>query len=225
MKKGFTIAELLTTLGVVSIIIFVLLPVIKNAFPNRPMVMFKQTYYTTERIISELVSNKDIYPDVFDLERSPYLGNTQRISYLGETYEGDTKFCELFASKINSKSQINCSAEIEPFEDGVASDGQFVAANNVAYILPIESFNNVGFRPIYIDTNAAQGPNCMYNAESCKEPDRFTIKVNRRGNLCVDTMREVQYLNSNDIKKKGENYEDLEDIPACVEEAPVAVAP
>lgn len=204
MKKAFTLAEVLITLTVIAVLVMVLLPVLKNAMPNRSMTMFKKTFFVIERVASELVNDSDFYPDVIGGATPPYLGNIIPVTYENVEYSGDTKFCGLFGQKMNVKSNVQCTEQT--FIDGEASLGQFVSVDNIAYILPINSFATAQRQSIYIDVNSTKSPNCFYNEKTCKAPDRFEIKVNRKGTLCVEGVRESQYLASNDITKKAEDY-------------------
>ena len=213
MKKGFTMAEALVTLGVIAALAMILLPVLKNAMPNKSMIMFKKTYYIIERVASELVNDDDLYPDVTGNSIPPYLGNTTKITHENAEYSGNTKFCNLFGQKMNVRSKIECTAQT--FTDGEASLGQFVTSDNIAYILPISSFGTQKKESIYIDVNAQKTPNCFYNEETCKAPDRFEIKINQKGTLCVEGIREAQYLASNDITKKAEDYKDIVNTYVC----------
>ena len=63
------------------------------------------------------------------------------------------------------------------------------------------------------------GKNCFYNATTCKNPDRFVLKLNQRGRLCVDGDKEIQYMNSSDVTKQAEEYtEDVTNTFACTAE-------
>ena len=49
MKKGFSLGEMIVTIGIVGFLAAVLLPVLKSILPNQEMLMFKKAYYITER--------------------------------------------------------------------------------------------------------------------------------------------------------------------------------
>lgn len=206
LKSGFTLSEVLVTLGVIGVLLGILMPVMKNAMPNQSMVMFKKSYYIIERVVSELVNDDDMYPDVIDDDVEPFLGNIMEITYNGKEYQGDTKFCELFSEKLNLKSEATCVEKT--FTDGELPDAQFVTTDNVAYILPIDSFEDEAkANNIYIDVNGDKAPNCFYNDSTCTKPDRFTVKIYQSGRILVDGKREKQYLSSSDITKTAEDYD------------------
>ena len=65
MKKyfnAFTLAEVMITLVVLGIMAAILMPVVKNLYPDKQMVMFRKAYYVAERMVYELVNDEDFYP-------------------------------------------------------------------------------------------------------------------------------------------------------------------
>ena len=95
-KRAFTLGEVLVTLMIVGVIAALIIPIIKNAQPDKQKLMFKKAYTNVERVVTELVNDDDLYPDVGD-----YMGfdNTNAVTVNGISYSGNTKFCNLFAMK------------------------------------------------------------------------------------------------------------------------------
>jgi len=60
--KGFTLAEMMVCLAVISVIATLMMPAINNLRPNKSKVMFKKAFYLTERIVSEMINDEDMYP-------------------------------------------------------------------------------------------------------------------------------------------------------------------
>lgn len=208
-KRGFTLSEVLVTIAVIAFIAAILFPSLKNAIPNQSLVMFKKAYYLTERVVSELVNDDDMYPYKYsDAEEAPpqNFGNTDAKTINGETFGGNSKFCNFFSTKINIKSDVDCTTKT--FVDGEISSGQFISTDNITYILPITDFASaIDPYSIFVDVNGEKAPNCMYNSESCIAPDRFEIKIYQSGRLVVDGIREKQYLQASNIKKTAEEFE------------------
>ena len=98
-KFGFTMAEMMVALAVMSVIATMLIPAIMQVRPDKPKTLFKKAYYISERIVSELINDEDLYPTVDDKEG---FDNTDQVAIGGKTYEGNSKFCELFANKVNT---------------------------------------------------------------------------------------------------------------------------
>ena len=195
---------MVVTVGIIGFVAMVTLPLLKSVLPNQEMMMFKKAYYITERVVSELVNDEILYPDSDDPNQNPYFGNTEEVEYKGEQYSGDTKFCELFASKINKSSEVDCSAH--SFTDAVNPEGTVTTTDGVVWILPISTFaEETEPQDIIMDVNGNKQPNCFYNRETCKKPDRFTVKVYQDGRVSVEGIMEKEYLYRSNITKDAEN--------------------
>ena len=208
IKFGFTLSELLITVGIIGTMLLILTPVLRNAIPNQPLVMFKKAYFITERTISELVNDDGLYPENFDNAAKDFLANTVEVKYNGKTFSGSSKFCGLFAEKLNLKTIVSCSSAVT-FTNGTASAGNFKTSDNIVYSMPITDFASAtDAYEIHIDTNDSKAPNCFYNASSCIAPDRFKIKVYQNGRVAVDGVREIQYLGATNTSKRAEEFDD-----------------
>lgn len=210
MKKGFTLSEMVITLGLVGVISVILLPVLRDVIPNQEMVMFKKAYSISERIVAELVNDDILYPEkINENEESgdvstQYFANTEEVISKGKSYSGDTKFCELFASKLNRSSDVECSAD-KAFVDGEMPSGTVVTSDGVVWILPVTTFPNLNdAQEIKLDVNGNKKPNCVYSATTCKKPDRFAIKIYQDGKMEVDGVMEKEYLYRSDFTKNAE---------------------
>lgn len=163
--------------------------------------MFKKAYYLTERSVSELVNDEDYYPEIDDdVDAKQYFGNTVKVVSQGRQYEGTTKFCELFAMRLNKASDVDCKAKT--FTNGANPVGTLTAADGIVWILPVSNFaNETTAEKIYLDVNGNKKPNCFYDKDKCKTPDRFTIKVYQDGRVEADGTMEIEYLNKINISK------------------------
>ena len=140
-KRAFTLAEMLITMCIVGVLAVIVLPVLNNVFPNQEKMMFKKAYYLTEKVVSELVNDEDLYPEIENDQQKPYLGNTVEVTYKGNKYSGDTKFCELFAARVNTASDIDCSSHSFS-NNSVASSYTFKTSDGIVWDLPISSFSS-----------------------------------------------------------------------------------
>lgn len=197
-RNAFTLAEIMVTLAVFGVLAGLLLPSIANVRPNKSKVMFKKAYYVAERMVYELVNDEDFYPSQ---GTTVGLDNTVMASYLGHSYEGNAKFCELFARKVNTTNDdINCdTAHEKPHGNGSYSTPTFVTTDGIAWYLPVNDFART--QTLYVDINSEKKPNCQYNKTTCINPDIFEIKVEPDGKMLVDGIKEKEYLQSNDSLK------------------------
>ena len=61
MKKGFTLPELLITLGLVGVVAAFALPAISNIMPNQDKIMFLKAYNTVTKFAQEVATNHMYY--------------------------------------------------------------------------------------------------------------------------------------------------------------------
>ena len=185
MKKGFTLAELLIAMSIIAVISVILLPIMLRSRPNEEMLRFKKAYYLTERIVAELVQDDGLYPETN--AGAQFLGNTSTVNYKNRQYSGDKKFCELFATKMNRTSALDCN---------------FTTSDGMSWTVPPSSFAETTTHVnINIDVNGDRSPNCTYNASTCANPDKFNISVYQDGRVAVDGCIEKEYLTRKQISR------------------------
>ena len=203
MKKGFTLAESMLTMIIIAIVASIAIPAFKNAQPNQEMMMLKKAYYLTGRLINELINDDEFYPENED-ENSGGFSQTNQVTYHGQSISGNTKFCELFAGRMNVKGNISCNASITkantfPNNAAPVGNGHFTTNDGIVWVLPIGSFANAK-ESIYIDVNGEKGQNC-FPSNSCGKPDRFEIKIDRFGKMYVEDDATRKYLSTTDTTK------------------------
>lgn len=186
-KKAFTLAEVMVTLALISVISSILVPAIMQVKPDRNKLLFKKAYTSVEKIVTEIVNDDNLYPITSDTEG---LDNTASVTLNDKTYSGASKFCELFALKLNIiENQANCG--------GTKS---FTTNDGVAWTMPVTTFATDAV--IEVDINGSKAPNCKYNVSSCIEPDTFNVTVAPDGGISVSGTKELMYLRSNETFKR-----------------------
>lgn len=117
--KGFTLAELMVCLALISIIATLMMPAISKLKPNKNKIMFKKAYSITERVVSELIDDNDLYPtgdeyQGFDNTTEVYSSDTMQAiaksssasetdvkNARGAICSGSKKFACLFMNKLD----------------------------------------------------------------------------------------------------------------------------
>ncbi|MFA7659010.1 MAG: type II secretion system protein [Candidatus Gastranaerophilaceae bacterium] len=198
MKKGFTLSEVMVTLGMLGVLAAILIPTITKAAPDAKKVMFKKSYYTTEQTISELINDDIFYPAT----ATTTVGGVvyQRgFNYTTVTTEMNipsmtAKFCYLFSQRLNTVGTVNCST-------ASASNGTFTTSDGMDWTIressgfPVDNTKYEGY--IVVDVNGSKKPNCWKNgtvsglsftncAASISVPDQFLISIRYDGKLQAD---------------------------------------
>ncbi len=208
-KKGFTTAEVVITLGIIGALAVILLPVLIQDRPNQEMIMFKKAYTQLSRAVNELINDDDFYPETeltSNIETNSGFGNNVEVVYHGKKFGGTdndakTKFCKLVAVKLNIRGEEKCDVDAQTLANG----GHFITSDGIVWLMPINDFHG-SEQEVTIDVNGSDGYNC-FEGQSCKEPDRFTIKVSRQGLITLPNNGiELKYLNSENNTKKYKDY-------------------
>ncbi len=204
MKNGFTLAEVLMCVVILGVVFALVMPLVKTTIPDKYEALRKKSDYSLEHIVSDVVNNEDYYAPVKEVSTSSQDGitttikhglqNTYEVTIGEDSFEGDTKFCELVARRFNlmQGSSINCVSTAGFKEDGKTPT--FTTIDGVQWILPVSSFtgktssanDTISFKTS-VDGN---GPNCSYDAcdpDSCPNPDIFVYNITGEGRLYKDT--------------------------------------
>lgn len=207
--KGFTLTELMVALAVIGILVAVVTPTIMKTRPNKNKMMIKKTFYTTEQIVATLINDARLYPDMREACDSEWLANNtetddmycawgfdydNKISYEGETYEGDTKFEGLFKSRLNVKAGTD---DVFYTTDGVKWD---LSGTKGAWDPGYTSGpQDAGIGKILIDVNGDDPPNARQSAASADDFDQYVIEVMANGKLKIaeEDTKAIEYVTIN----------------------------
>lgn len=176
--EAFSVAELMITIVIVAILAAVTIPILNNAKPDENELMHKKATFIVERVVNELVTDEFLYPENAVMTG---LGNLSQVQVNGGSHEGTTKFCSLFASRINKAPNTRVVCE---------KDAKSVTSiEGIDWYLPVSDFAGDDFEIIKVDVNGAKKPNCLYDKDNCKRPDQFKYQVRKGTKVPV---REVQ---------------------------------
>lgn len=147
----------------------------KKLQPDKNEALHKKATFIVNKVVNELATDESLYANN---EEYTGLSNTNKVTINGEDHEGSTKFCTLFASRLNlaPNSTVNCKADEKTL---TTNDG-------MDWYLPISEFKESEYERIKVDVNGSKGPNCSYNESTCKDPDQFIYKI-RKGEKVYKT--------------------------------------
>mgnify|MGYP002857996394 CR=1 FL=1 len=191
-KKGFTLAEVLITLGIIGVIAALTMPAIVNSKPNEEKIAFINMYDSVSNKIHELANNSRYFPacqqltgvdeggnnviNEYCFPGFPLYNTSKGIDNVTE-HEGDYKICNLLAEAMNAVTN-NCNAEVHSFI--LSNNQQFIF--NVARQFNYNAENSSGkfLMIVEFDVNGNGTPNCSYS-NVCQNPDRFRIAFTADG--------------------------------------------
>ena len=224
--KGFTLTELMVAMGVIGILVAVVTPAIMKTRPNKNKMMIKKSFYTAEQIVSTLINDERLYPDMKEIcDRGVVEGEDptkvycafgfdydNSVRYEGETYAGNTKFADLFASRLNVKTEDETN-HIYYTTDGIKWDlSGTVGAWTKGQDRPGkfgDQANAAGVGKITVDVNGDEAPNCRESNENCSADDfdQYVIEILATGKMRIDSTdaKAVDYATINTSIKDSVN--------------------
>lgn len=156
--KGFTLAEVLITLGIVGVVAAITLPNLianyqKKAVANR----LKKMYAITKQAVKlSTVENDDVSGWDFNLaEKDIYTFASQYFApyFRGSQIYPGTQFCQVTKNKYSIKNLANKTIAT-PCSNGYA----IIVLLDGSYFITKEK-HNTGYEWLYIDINGLSGPN------------------------------------------------------------------
>lgn len=199
IKKGFTLSEVMVSFMVIGVIAAIIIPIVASKKPNANKLLFKKGYYITERIVNDMINDETLYPEE---DTKAGFDNTISITFNGKPYAGASKFCELFATKVNTTGTVSCTPEKSTPANGSTNlnSGNFTTTDGITWHIPINDFSAATPVTITIDVNGTSArtnnsPNCLYVSDTvCPMPDKFQINIEKDGKMSVSGTKEVEYL-------------------------------
>lgn len=224
--KGFTLTELMVAMGVIGILVAVVTPAIMKTRPNKNKMMIKKSFYTAEQIVSTLINDERLYPDMKEIcDRGVVEGEDptkvycafgfdydNSVRYEGETYTGNTKFADLFASRLNVKTEDDTNHTYYT-TDGIKWDlsntvGAWTKGKDRAGKFDDQT-NAAGVGKITVDVNGEEAPNCRESNENCSADDfdQYVIEILATGKMRIDPAdaKAVDYATINTSIKDSVN--------------------
>lgn len=113
-KLGFTLAEVMLTIILLSSISAIAIPVIAASRPSTEKVLLKKAYNTTENVIGELAGNGRFYPQevtLQDINSSKYPNNNSPSGFLNNSYPPNDANLEMSIQNISEANKVkgcNC---------------------------------------------------------------------------------------------------------------------
>ena len=197
--QGFTLPELLISLGIIGVAAALIAPAVGNIMPNKDKGIILNATKTISEISETLLNNEGIY-----YEKDNCLGlGCQEVPLVGEhkddnNYSGKGKFSKLLADSLNTEENPDTSGNTITLK---TIDGTY---------WEIEP-TDVGGAIITIDIDGKKGKNCSYS-NSCKKPDQYQFVVDQFGTLHPHDPLTAAYMENPLQNNKKEDLKNAENI-------------
>lgn len=215
-KTAFTMAEMLMVLMVIGIISVMTITTLMKHRPDENMLRFRKAYYITEKTLANITSKDENYPHnaaqpgLLNNVVATDNGTVVEIEDSGGTNtraENASKLCVLFTREINIVTTPYCkvgagSQGRRPLDIGTdkGNGGNFKTVDGVVWSFPVAVFKKEpspdARQTVVIDVNGTRKPNCTYDVNTCKDPDRFEIIILANGTITVEGEKELEALAS-----------------------------
>lgn len=213
-KTGFTLAELLITLGIIGVVSALTFSIATKLMPDKNKVLCLKAFDTVSKTVKELAADSKVYPTCKDANSDNNVNckdfplfNTNRTSaFNNDLYSGDKKLCSLLAYSMGvNEANISCSDtpyafNADSFNNDFSSNLSFTTQNGMQWrIVPQVASSVVGATgtyqtDIYVDVNGSEAPNCIYNKDTCEKPDRFKFMAAATGQVYAADPYSTQYI-------------------------------
>jgi len=194
-RKGFTLTEVMVTLGLLGIIAAITVPAVMNIAPDTNKIMFKKSYSTLEKAIDEMINDESLYPSdttwtfkqdastsytyiCDDVNGVPVQCGFHNVVSPTKTsypnYYDYNKFCTLLTDELNTVGTISCPGV------GTHTIGTFTTSDGVSWSLYSQYSDNdniVAYSTIhegYCDYSASQ----EFPLDSTLYTTKITMDVN-----------------------------------------------
>ena len=195
-KKGFTLAELLITMGIIGIVAAIIAPSLANLKPDSDKAKVLKVYNTISKLNEEMLNDPSLYAsdgnceglDCTDVPDNPEFHNVQVYTFNGKYKCLLIKHLDLMTdlSENELKNEWFKDTEVTT-RDGInLIIGQQISVTS----------GGVGTM-ITVDTDSsANSKNCFYNSSTCPKPDRFRLFVENDGSVVANDPLTKAYINN-----------------------------
>lgn len=222
-NKGFTLVELLVTLGIIAVLAAVTTPLLVKLRPDQAKSFYVKAHSTLVNTTGEILSDTSCYMTEYGNDGKATcigLGCNSIPKYIdnieGEELIGDistnVKYGAILALRMGlDKDDVTHSGSKTTFR---AKDGVYWEINSTESTTSVNGKNLKSItNDIVIDIDGEdRGDNCSYSS-SCKKPDQFKFKVDTFGKVSAeDALGKAFLKNPYDLKASQEDRDEAEKL-------------
>ena len=166
MKKGFTLAELLVTLGTIGVLAAITAPMITGLMPDKNKMMVIKAYKTLSDINQELLDDPSIYFSD---------GNCVGFDCINEHYIEEYKDVEVSTAIEKYRGLLKLKMHTD---DSSSTDYDFETSDGIAWKIGKDEDENEDEDFKVTIHDAEEETLCMYGNSGCSKPNQFKFSVN-----------------------------------------------
>lgn len=228
-KNGYTLAEVLVTLGVIGLIAAITGPLITKFTPDAEKIAYLKTYDMLSKTINEIARNQTFYPPIFEDENGLVNFTNAPLLNLSEVKIGDitigditngnyNKIAKLFGyytglKKLEEIKSISDEYQSEKYNkvetpDFVTKDGAAIYMTTKISDFVDENGTKQDYQTeVYVDINGTnKGNDCLYDSTTCVKPDIFKFAITAAGEVIpADAMGNGYFKTRNSWKALKNN--------------------
>lgn len=210
-KKGFTLAEILITLGIVGVVASLAGPAMVNIMPDKQKAMFLKNHKELSVITKNLLDDETIYPPClklngfkFEVDKVGLACTTTPLRFpynvkdgsSNDIYSGNQKYPYLLAHNLGIDNPQNLGWTDE---NGIS----FTTSDNTRWEIDIntEDGDITSYKvDIIIDDEANA---CTYGSANCSKPSKYCLQVSKSGIISAeDNLSKAYLLNSTRLNNR-----------------------
>ena len=212
LKKGFTLQELLITMGIIGVISAIVLPAMMNAQPDKNKTLYMKAYNNLTSITVDALDNNELYWTSYDgsganITKRFGLGNVEQpqIKPYSEvnSWEGSQKFARILHESLNSTSELSCDGNgANPSYQNCSfttTDGIYWNVESASHGVPNPGADDSSVLTdvnVTINLKPSDSDNaCLYSAE-CTKPNEFKFAISNEGDIQPADALGMAYLQS-----------------------------
>lgn len=214
MKKGFTLAELILTMGIIGIIAAIITPSLGDIMPDQSKAKVLKAYNTLTNMTKEIIDNPSMYTEDYDSQSNimyeglaSYRSVPDQTNYPDNVYAGTAKYARLLSTVMSLDGDVTSISNGCSF---TTTDGIFwkITANTpTSELLGTTRYMRITY-DVVIDTNGENvGKDCYYGQSGCIKPDLYKFTVDTFGHVNPnDSLTKAYLLNPNKMNDRKNDY-------------------